>query len=87
MEESKEEKAVKVFEVQNFKTKQKVTRQIEELVWRHDWLLVQNLLLIQITMKINNQESKNKTYNIQKKDRQIKNLKTRQDKKEKKINK
>lgn len=87
MEESKEEKAVKVFEVQNFKTKQKVIRQIEELVWRHDWLLVQNLLLIQITMKINNQESKNKTYNIQKKDRQIKNLKTRQDKKEKKINK
>lgn len=87
MEESKEEKAVKVFEVQNFKTKQKVIRQIEELVWRHDWLLVQNLLLIQITMKINNQESKNKTYNIEKKDRQIKNLKTRQDKKEKKINK
>lgn len=38
-------------------------------------------------MKINNQESKNKTYNIEKKDRQIKNLKTRQDKKEKKINK
>lgn len=32
MEESKEEKAVKVFEVQNFKTKQKVIRQIEELV-------------------------------------------------------
>lgn len=87
MEESKEEKTVKVFEVQNLKTKQKVIRQIEELVWRHDWLLVQNLLLIQITMKINNQESKNKTYNIEKKDRQIKNLKTRQDKKEKKINK
>ena len=32
MEESKEEKTVKVFEVQNLKTKQKVIRQIEELV-------------------------------------------------------